>query len=148
MNTLFLKKTAMAKTMLQTTKIAMSVLLTGLVMTSVQAAPKKAEPIDLQTIAIQRCISEATALKMTDAKSAQKLCSCKIGVQATNLKLGEFWAMQSMAMNGKDPRSLPSLQRIMPQLEKCEEGLTINKPSTAQQSATPAPAPADEASKP
>lgn len=145
MNTLFSKKTAMQKTMLYTTKVAMSLLLTGLVMTSVQAAPKKAAPakeapVDIQTVMVQRCTSEATAAKITDAKSAQKVCGCTIGVQANNLKLGEFWAIQSMAMNNKDPRSLPALQRIQPQLDKCREGITFNAP--------PAPSAAPEASKP
>ena len=160
MNTLFSKKTAMTKTalkntMLQTTKIAMSVLMTGLVMTSAHAAPKKAAPaketaIDIQTVMIQKCTSEATAAKITDAKSAQKVCGCTIGVQANNLKLGEFWAIQSSAMNGKDPRSIPALQRIQPQLDKCREGITFNPPPSAAPAAAPAttPAPAADASKP
>ncbi len=152
MNTLFSKKTAMElftlkSAMLQTTKIAMSVLLTGLVMTSVHAAPKKAAPakeatIDIQTVMIQKCASEATAAKITDAKSAQKVCGCTIGVQANNLKLGEFWAIQSSAMNGNDPRSIPALKRIQPQLDKCREGITFNPPPSAT------PAPATDVSKP
>lgn len=155
MNTLFSKKTAMKlsvskSAMLQTTKIAMSVLLTGLVMTSVQAAPKNAAPakeapIDIQTVMVQKCTSEATAAKITDAKSAQKVCGCTIGVQASNLKLGEFWAIQSAAMNGKDPRVIPALKRIQPQLDKCREGITFNPPPSA---AAPATAPAADASKP
>jgi len=151
MNTLFSKKTAMKLSVLksatvQTSKIAMSVLLTGLVMTSVQAAPKKAAaekqpaPVDIQAVMVQRCTSEATAAKITDAKSAQKVCGCTINVQANNLKLGEFWAIQSSAMNGKDPRTIPALQRIQPQLDKCREGITFNAP--------PAPAAAADASKP
>lgn len=153
MNTLSSKKTLMKSSvlksaMLQTTKIVMSVLLTGLVMTSVQASPKKvtpakdAAPVDIQTVMIQRCTSEATAAKITDAKSAQKVCSCTIGVQANNLKLGEFWAIQSSAMNNKDPRTLPALQRIQPQLDKCREGVTFNAPTTAPT------APAADATKP
>lgn len=156
MNTLFSKKTAMElstlkSAMLQTAKVAMSVLLTGLVMTSVQAAPKKAAaekqpaPVDIQTVMVQRCTSEATAAKITDAKSAQKVCGCTIGVQANNLKLGEFWAIQSLAMNGKDPRSLPALQRIQPQLDKCREGITFNQPPSA---APAQAAPAADTSKP
>ncbi len=152
MNTLFSKKTVMEKTMLQTAKVAMSVLLTGLVMTSVQAAPKKAAPtkeaapVSIQTIMVEKCTSEATAAKITDAKSAQKVCGCTIGVQANNLKLGEFWAIQSLAMNGKDPRSLPALQRIQPQLDKCREGIVFNAPPSA--APAPAAAPAADTSKP
>lgn len=150
MNTQLSKKTPMKlftlkSAVMQTTKIAMSVLLTGLVMTSVQAAPKKnaaakeAAPVDIQTIMVEKCTSEATAAKITDAKSAQKVCGCTIGVQASNLKLGEFWAIQSSAMNGKDPRTLPALQRIQPQLDKCREGIVFTPP---------APAAAPAASKP
>lgn len=147
MNTFSMKDTVMS-----TTKIAMSVLFTGLIMTSAQAAPKKAAPakeaapVDIQTVMVQRCTSEATAAKITDAKSAQKVCGCTIGVQANNLKLGEFWAIQSMAMNGKDPRTLPALQRIQPQLDKCREGVTFNQPPSA--APAPAPAPAADVSKP
>lgn len=153
MNTLSSKKTAMKlsilkTTMLQTSKIVLSVLLTGLVMTSVQAAPKKAAPakeavpVNIQSIMIEKCTSEATAAKITDAKSAQKVCGCTIGVQAENLKLGEFWAIQSTAMNGKDPRGLPALQRIQPQLDNCRKGITFNAPPA------PATAPAVDATKP
>ena len=115
-------------------------------MTSVQAAPKKASekqaaPVDIQTVMVQRCSSEATAAKITDAKSAQKVCGCTIGVQANNLKLGEFWAIQSMAMNGKDPRTLPALQRIQPQLDKCREGITFNAPPSTAPSVAPAATP-------
>ncbi len=141
MNTLSMKNV-----MLATTKIAMAAAMSGLLMTAAQAAPKKdagakdAGPVDIQTVMIQRCTSEATSAKITDAKSAQKVCSCTIGVQANNLKLGEFWAIQSLAMSGKDPRSLPALQRIQPQLDKCREGVTFNTPTAPAADAAPAPA--------
>ncbi len=141
MNTLSMKKV-----MLATTKIAIAATMSSLLMTAAQAAPKKeaakdAGPVDIQTVMIQRCTSEATSAKITDAKSAQKICSCTIGVQANNLKLGEFWAIQSLAMSGKDPRSLPALQRIQPQLDKCREGVTFNAPPAAPTAdTTPAPA--------
>jgi len=146
MNTLSAKTTVMKKAMMLTTQIGAATILAGLLATSAQAAKKEAKdaaaqaPVDIQTVMVQRCASEATSAKITDAKSAQKVCSCTIGVQANNLKLGEFWAIQSMAMNNKDPRDLPALKRIQPQLDKCREGIKFNAP---EQAAAPAPAAPD-----
>jgi len=117
--------------MLSMTTVGLMVI--GMAAGVAHAAPKKdaganQPPVDLQTIMVQRCASEATAQKVLDSKSAQKFCSCTIGVQASNLKLGDFWAIQSSAMNGKDPHSLPALQRIQPMLDKCKEGIQFNQP--------------------
>ncbi len=136
---------SMKKTMLYTTKFATAVAMTGVLMSAAQAAPQKAAPeaenFDILTMMVQRCTSDATAAKFTDAKSAQKLCSCTINVQANNLKLGEFWAIQSMARNGKDPHNLPALKRIQPQLDKCKEGIVLNmQPADAGSAAPVAPA--------
>jgi hypothetical protein len=140
---------SMKKTMLYTTKIASALMMTGLLTTTVFAASQKAAPdagaaptqVDIQTVMIQRCTGELTAAKITDAKNAQKFCGCTIGIQANNLKVGEFWAMQSAAMSGKDPRSLPAVKRIQPQLEKCRDGVSFNAPSTDPGAAPAAGAP-------
>jgi hypothetical protein len=141
MNILSMKTTVMQKAIMLSTQIAAAVVMTGLLVATAQAAPAKEAavqaPVDIQTVMVQRCASEATSAKITDAKSAQKVCSCTIGVQANNLKLGEFWAIQSMAMNNKDPRELPALKRIQPQLDNCRKGIKFNVPEQA-----PAPAPA------
>ncbi len=142
---------SMKKTMLYTTKIATAVAMMGVLMSAAQAASPKAAPdagaaqsqgpVDIQTVMVQRCTSEATAAKVTDAKSAQKVCGCTIGVQANNLKLGEFWAIQSAAMSGKDPHALAALKRIQPQLDKCREGVVFNAPpADAGSAAAPAAA--------
>jgi hypothetical protein len=127
MKTFSLKTTAI--------QIATAAIMTGLFLATAQAAPTKEgaaqPPVDIQTVMIQRCASEATSAKITDAKSAQKVCACTIGVQASNLKLGEFWAIQSMAMNNKDPRELPALKRIQPQLDNCRKGVKFNEPEKA-----------------
>ena len=142
MNILSTKTTVMQKATMLTTQIATAAMMTGLLIATAQAAPAKdaasQAPVDIQTVMIQRCASEATSAKITDAKSAQKVCSCTIGIQANNLKLGEFWAIQSMAMNNKDPRDLPALKRIQPQLDKCRQGIKFNEPV---QAAAPAAAP-------
>ncbi len=93
-----------------------------------KSAPAQQPPMDIQTVMVQRCASEAAAAKITDAKTAQRICSCTIGVQANSLKLGEFWEIQSAALNNRDPRSIPALTRIQPQLDKCREGVTLNPP--------------------
>jgi len=140
---------SMKKTMLYTTKMATAAVMMGVLMGAAQAAtPKSAPdagaapaPVDIQTVMVQRCTSEAAAAKVTDAKSAQKVCGCTIAVQANNLKLGEFWAIQSAAMSGKDPHTLAALKRIQPQLDKCREGIVLNPPpADAGTAAAPAPA--------
>jgi hypothetical protein len=96
------------------------------------AAPaSKDAPKDVQSMMVQRCVAEATAAKVTDAQSAQKVCSCTIDIQAKNLKLGEFWDIQTAAYKGQDPRTIPALARIQPQLDKCRAGVTLKMP-TAQ----------------
>lgn len=92
-------------------------------------APAQQMPADIQTVMVQRCASEAAAAKITDAKTAQKICSCTIGVQANNLKLGEFWAIQSAALNNRDPNSIPAFVKIQPQLTKCREGVSLKMPT-------------------
>jgi len=87
------------------------------------------QPVDVQTMMIQRCASEMTALKMTDATSAQKVCKCTIDVQANNLKVAEFWKIQSMAMNGQKPDGYPAFTRIKSQLDQCRAGVKLNPPA-------------------
>jgi hypothetical protein len=135
MKALSMKTTAMKKAMMLSTQITTVTLMTGLLFVAAHAAPAKEAvvqaPVDIQTVMVQRCATEATAAKITDAKSAQKVCSCTISVQASNLKLGEFWAIQSMAMNNKDPREFPALKRIQPQLDNCRKGIKFNAPEQA-----------------
>lgn len=92
-------------------------------------AATPSQPVDIQTMMTQRCASEMTALKITDATSAQKVCKCTVDVRANNLKVGEFWKIQSMAMNGQNPETLPAFARLKPQLEKCVAGIKMNPPS-------------------
>ena len=97
--------------------------------TSVFAAP----PADIKAAMIARCADEAVQLKMTDAASAKKVCSCTINVQANQLKLGEFWEIQSTAMKGQNPNTLPALKRIQGDLDKCRAGIKMSPPQLPQQ---------------
>ncbi len=93
-----------------------------------------AAPTDIKSAMIARCADEAVQLKMTDAASAKKVCSCTINVQANQLKLGEFWEIQSTAMKGKNPNDLPALKRIQGDLDKCRAGVKMSAPQLPQQS--------------
>ncbi|XID75545.1 hypothetical protein ACF3NA_03130 [Alkanindiges sp. WGS2144] len=93
-----------------------------------------AAPTDIKSAMIERCADEAVQLKMTDAASAKKVCSCTINVQANQLKLGEFWEIQSTAMKGQNPNNLPALKRIQGDLDKCRAGIKMNPPQLPQQS--------------
>lgn len=98
-----------------------------------KSAPPAGAPTDIKSAMIQRCADEATQLKMTDAATAKKVCSCTINVQANGLKLGEFWDIQSAAMKGQDPSGIAALQRIKPDLDKCRAGVKMNPPQAPQQ---------------
>ncbi|RYY80760.1 MAG: hypothetical protein EOO69_00955 [Moraxellaceae bacterium] len=87
-----------------------------------------AAPTDIKSAMIARCADEAVQLKMTDSASAKKVCSCTINVQASQLKLGEFWDIQSTAMKGKNPNELPALKRIKGDLDKCRAGVKMSDP--------------------
>ncbi len=141
MNILTTKTSIKQKATLLTTQMVTAAMMTGLLLGAAHAAPSKdtaAQPnIDIQTVMVQRCATEATSAKITDAKSAQKLCACTIGAQANSLRLGEFWAIQSMAMNNKDPRNLPAFKRIQPQLDRCRLDIKFNT-APAAAAATPA----------
>lgn len=87
-----------------------------------------AAPTDIKSAMIERCADEAVQLKMTDSSSAKKVCSCTINVQASQLKLGEFWEIQSTAMKGQNPNNLPALKRIKGDLDKCRAGVKMSDP--------------------
>jgi hypothetical protein len=87
-----------------------------------------AAPTDIKSAMIERCADEAVQLKMTDSSSAKKVCSCTINVQAKELKLGEFWDIQSAAMKGQNPNNLPALKRIKGDLDKCRAGVKMSNP--------------------
>jgi hypothetical protein len=115
-----------------------AIITAGLIATSSTFAADKSAPTDIKSAMVQRCVDEAVQFKVTDNASAKKVCSCTINVQASQLKLGEFWDIQTTAMKGKDPNSLPALQRIKPELDKCRAGIKMNPPQIPQQSAAPA----------
>ena len=87
-----------------------------------------AAPTDIKSAMIERCADEAVQLKMTDSTSAKKVCTCTINVQASQLKLGEFWDIQSAAMKGQNPNNLPALKRIKGDLDKCRAGVKMSEP--------------------
>lgn len=91
-----------------------------------------AKDVDLQQAMVEQCVGEMQHFKVADAATAKKLCACTTQVQADNLKLGEFWQMQSYALSGKSPHTLPAVKRIQPKLQACRKGLTLNKPQVPQ----------------
>lgn len=112
-----------------------TLMVAGIVATgSTFAADKSASQVtDIKSAMVQRCVDEAVQFKVTDSTSAKKVCGCTINVQASQLKLGEFWDIQSKAMKGQDPNSLAALQRIKPDLDKCRAGIKMNPPQVPQQ---------------
>lgn len=94
---------------------------------SAQAKPKK--EINLQNAMVDQCVAEMLHFKVATKSTARKLCKCTTNVQAKHLKLGEFWQMQSYAMNGRSPHSLAAVKRITPKLKACRKGLKLNPPT-------------------
>lgn len=100
-----------------------SVFVLPALMSSAQAAK-----VDVKQAMIDRCAAEVEYAKVADKKTALKLCTCTNNVQANYLKLGEYWEIQSAAMNGINPNNLPALKKIKPKLDSCRKGLTLNPP--------------------
>lgn len=121
---------------LRNTLLVAGLALTGLSHAADNKAAGGPAVTDIKSAMIQRCADEAVQLKMTDAASARKVCTCTINIQANQLKLGEFWDIQSTAMKGQDPSSIPALQRIKPELDKCRVGVKMNPPQAPQQAPT------------
>jgi hypothetical protein len=87
-----------------------------------------AEIKNVQQAMVSKCAQEIMYFKVADQATANKLCSCTTQVQADNLKLGEFWGMQTAAVNGTNPDTLPQIKRIQPKLQQCRVGLKLNNP--------------------
>ena len=87
-----------------------------------------AEIKNVQQAMVNKCAQEIMYFKVADQATANKLCTCTTQVQADNLKLGEFWAMQTAAVNGTNPDTLPQIKRIQPKLQQCRVGLKLNNP--------------------
>ena len=87
-----------------------------------------AEIKNVQQAMVGKCAQEILFFKVADQATANKLCTCTTQVQADNLKLGEFWAMQTAAVNGTDPATLPQIKRIQQKLQQCRVGLKLNNP--------------------
>lgn len=123
--------TTMIHTMKKTSQVSLALFAAVMGFASVTASA--APPTDIKSSMIDRCADEAVQLKMTDSSTAKKVCSCTINVQANQLKLGEFWEIQSTAMKGQNPNNLAALKRIQPDLDKCRAGVKMNPPQMPQQ---------------
>ena len=88
---------------------------------------------NVQEAMVNKCVKEILFFKVADQATAKKLCTCTTQVQADNLKLGEFWAMQTAAVNGTNPDTLPQIKRIQPKLKQCRVGLKLNPPQVPAQ---------------
>lgn len=108
-------------------------LLTGLALSALMATSvvhaKPQKKINLQQAMVDQCVAEITHFNVADKKTAKKLCTCTTNVQAKHLKLGEFWEMNSYALNRQNPKDLPQVKRIAPKLAACRKGLTLKKPT-------------------
>lgn len=96
------------------------------------AHAKQKKPINLQQAMVDQCVAEVLHFKVANKSTAKKLCKCTTNVQAKHLKLGEFWEMNSYALNGQSPHNLPQVKRISPKLAACRKGLKLKKPTVPQ----------------
>lgn len=113
--------------LLKTLALSLPLALSFTVSTGANAKPKK--EINLQNAMVDQCVAEFLHFKVANKATAKKVCKCTTNVQAKYLKLGEFWEMQSYAMNGRSPHALPAVQRIKPKLQACRKGVKLNPPT-------------------
>ena len=97
------------------------------------ASLSMAGQVTMQQSMSNMCADELTHFNVASAPDAQKICSCITNVQAENLTLGEYWDMQNEIRAGKNPNTLPQIQRIEPKLKECRVGVSILPPSEATQ---------------
>ncbi|WP_227430050.1 hypothetical protein [Psychrobacter sp. I-STPA6b] len=87
----------------------------------------QANAMDIKQEYINTCVQDAVNTKMANNTDANKLCSCIVDVHSKKT-LGQMWEVESYKQSGKDPATLPFVQKLQSDLQQCEQGLTINPP--------------------
>ncbi|MBS9779807.1 MAG: hypothetical protein KGV51_04190 [Moraxellaceae bacterium] len=83
--------------------------------------------IDIKKQKIDNCITGTIKYKIADRSTANKLCSCTIGVRS-QMTIGQLWEIESYAQSGIDPNTLPYVMKMQEDLQKCTVGLILNPP--------------------
>ena len=94
----------------------------------------QANALDIKQEYINHCAQNAVDTKMADRTTANKLCSCIVDIHSKKT-LGQMWEVESYAQSGKDPATLPFVQKLQSDLQQCEQGLTLNPPQPLTQPA-------------
>lgn len=87
----------------------------------------QANAVDIKQNQINNCIEGAIKYKVADKATANKLCTCTIGVRS-RMTIGQMWEIESYAQSKKDPSSLPYVKKMQQDLQQCTVGLDLKPP--------------------
>lgn len=93
----------------------------------VLAIGSQAQAADIQQQQIDNCINGTTQYQIADRATANKLCTCTIGVRS-RMTIGQMWEIESYAQSGKDVSQLPYAKKMQQELQQCTNGLSLNPP--------------------
>ena len=86
-------------------------------------APAAAQKFDLQDIRktfVNDCIARGLS-RGDEAEKVNKFCPCLFDVLATNMTVAEYLEFDRAGQDGKDPATLPQVQRVMPKAAQCRQ---------------------------
>lgn len=73
------------------------------------------------------CVTQMTDKNITDAKSAQKVCTCVVDEQA-KITQAQKNEIDNWVKSGKDVRQNSTYQTIVNKLKACGNGIKFNRP--------------------
>lgn len=76
---------------------------------------------------VNACVSQMTDKNLTDAKSAQKVCSCVVNEQS-KITQAQKTELDSWVKSGKDVRQNRTFQAISAKFKACGNGIKFNQP--------------------
>lgn len=76
---------------------------------------------------VNACATQMTDKNMTDAKSAQKVCTCVVDEQA-KITQAQKNDIDNWVKSGKDVRQNRNYQAIVSKLKACGNGIKFNRP--------------------
>ncbi len=91
------------------------------------ALTTSANAIDIMQDQIDQCVQGTVNYKIADVVEAKKLCTCTIGVRS-RMTIGQMWEIESYALSGKDPSTLPYVLTLQNELQQCTNGLKLMPP--------------------
>jgi hypothetical protein len=96
-----------------------TVVLAFVIAMPILASAQPFNPQDVRKSFVSDCVSKGLA-KADDPDKTYRFCTCTFDTLATNLTLAEYLEIERADREGKNPQSLPQMQRVLPKLQQCK----------------------------